>query len=191
MDDTDFDLLCKGLSAEEAKRMRKIVNEWCDGDENGFPVQLVLLTLAQLRAAASVPRAIADSRKWLEQHLAEYRRQTQSLVDGFVQTVQTGTGSFEASLSAHAKTMERTVNQIQAQLDVAEEVAGQVKSLMANATSQWEHVRARATAECERLRQISTDLDNRFAWQVMLQIAAFFLLVSGISVLAGHYLWKH
>ncbi len=181
MDDTDFDLLCKGLSAEEAKRMRKIVNEWCDGDENGFPVQLVLLTLAQLRAAASVPRAIADSRKWLELHLAEYRRQTQSLVDGFNQTVQTSIGNFETSLSAHASTMERAVNQIQAQLDVAEEVAGRVNSLMANATSQWEHVRARATAECERLQTVSNDLQDRFAWRKIIWWCAWTLVAFGLG----------
>jgi hypothetical protein len=38
----DFDLLCKGLSADEAKLFRKILAEWSDGDENGFPVQLAL-----------------------------------------------------------------------------------------------------------------------------------------------------
>ena len=53
MEDTDFDLLCDGLSADEAKRMRKILAEWSDGDENGFPVQLALLTRAQWRAAAA------------------------------------------------------------------------------------------------------------------------------------------
>ena len=52
MEDTDFDLLCVGLSPDEAKRMRKILAEWSDGDENGFPVQLALLTRAQWHAAA-------------------------------------------------------------------------------------------------------------------------------------------
>ena len=55
MEDTDFAFLCNGLSSDEAKRMRKILAEWCDGDENGFPVQLVMLTRAQWRAAALVP----------------------------------------------------------------------------------------------------------------------------------------
>ena len=31
---------------------RKMLAEWSDGDENGFPVQLALLTRAQWRAAA-------------------------------------------------------------------------------------------------------------------------------------------
>ena len=80
MEDTDFDLLCVGLSPDEAKRMRKILAEWNDGDENGFPVQLAMLTRAQWQAAASIPRSLNDSRKWLELHLAEYRRQTAELV---------------------------------------------------------------------------------------------------------------
>jgi hypothetical protein len=76
MDDTCFDLLCKDLSADEAKLFRKMMAEWSDGDENGFPVQLALLTRAQWRAAALVPQAVNESRKLIELHLAEYRRQT-------------------------------------------------------------------------------------------------------------------
>jgi chemotaxis protein histidine kinase CheA len=191
LDRDDLAALCKGMTRDEVERVHRLLHEWGIGPEDSFPVQLALLTLAQLKAAASVPRSIADSRKWLELHLAEYRRQTQSLLDDFNQTVQTGTRDFDTSLSAHTKTIENTVQQIQAQLDVAEEVAARIKSLMANATSQWEHVRARATAECERLQKISNDLQDRFAWRVMLQFAAFFLLVSIVSVMAGHYLWKH
>ena len=36
MDDTCFDLLCQGMSAEEAKLFRKMLAEWCDGDEDSF-----------------------------------------------------------------------------------------------------------------------------------------------------------
>ena len=88
MEDTDFDFLCNGLSAAEAKRLRKILAEWSDGDENGFPVQLVMLTRAQWRAAALVPQAVNESRKLIELHLAEYRRQTKALMDGFSSTLK-------------------------------------------------------------------------------------------------------
>jgi len=60
MEDTDFDSLCAGLSADEAKLFRKMLVEWSDGDENGFPVQLALLTRAQWRAAALVPQAVNE-----------------------------------------------------------------------------------------------------------------------------------
>jgi hypothetical protein len=35
---------------------------------------LMRLTVGTTPAAASVPRAVADSRKWLEQHLAQYQQ---------------------------------------------------------------------------------------------------------------------
>ena len=40
MDETNFDALCEGASPQEAKRLRKILSEWCQGDEDSFPVQL-------------------------------------------------------------------------------------------------------------------------------------------------------
>lgn len=186
----DLVALCEGMTREQVDRVHWLLHEWSTGPEDSFPVQLSLLTLAQLRAAASVPRSITDSRKWLEQQLADYRRQTQSLMESFNQTMQIKIGGFETALSSNAKTIENAANQIQAQLDVAEEVAGRVKSLMANATSQSEHVRARAAVECDRLHEISNDLQDRIAWRVMLRWSIFFLLISAISVLAGHYLWK-
>ena len=57
--------------------------ECYDGDENSFPVQLPLLTRAQWHAAALVPQAVNDSRKLIEAHLVEYRRQTKGMIDGF------------------------------------------------------------------------------------------------------------
>ena len=74
--------------SEEVDRVHRFLHEWGTGPENSFPVQFVLLTRAQLRAAASIPRAIAESRKWLEQHLAEYRRQTADLVTIFLPSVK-------------------------------------------------------------------------------------------------------
>ena len=53
MDNTYFDALCEGATPGEAKRLRKLLAEWCDGDEESFPVQLALLTRAQWRAAAT------------------------------------------------------------------------------------------------------------------------------------------
>ena len=191
LDKDDLAALCEGMTKYQVDRVHRLLHEWGVGPEDSFPAQLSLLTLAQLRAAANVPRSITDSRKWLEQHLAEYRRQTQSLVDGFNQMVQTGTHDFGASLSLHAKTIEGAANQIQSQLDDAKFVAKYIKSIMDSAASQWKDIKASTTAQCERLEQVSDDLQDRFAWRVILQLAIFFLLVSGISVLAGHYLWKH
>jgi methyl-accepting chemotaxis protein len=73
MMDTDFDLLCDGVNPAEAKRLRKILAEWCSGDENSFPVQLALLTKAQWRAIARMPHIMRDSQKEWQQDQASHR----------------------------------------------------------------------------------------------------------------------
>src|ERR1022692_958275 len=97
MDDTCFDLLCKDFSVEEARLFRKMMVEWSDGDENGFPVQLALLTRVQWRAAALVPQAINDSCQLIELHLAEYRRQTKVMLDDFSTTLKAQSEEFKAA----------------------------------------------------------------------------------------------
>ncbi|HEX3719416.1 MAG TPA: hypothetical protein VH595_15790 [Verrucomicrobiae bacterium] len=73
MIDTDFDLLCEGMNPTEAKRLRKILAEWCSGDENSFPVQLALLTKAQWRAVAHLPHVPRDSQIQWQQDQASHR----------------------------------------------------------------------------------------------------------------------
>ena len=191
LDKDDLAVLCEGMTRDQVDKVHRLLHEWRVGPEDSFPTQLSLLTLAQLRAAASVPRSIADNRKWLEQHLAEYRRQTQSLLDDFRQTIQTETHGFTATMSLHAKTVENAASQIQARFEDAEFVAKSIKSLMDRAASQWEVIKADIKVQCDQLEQISDDLQDRFAWRVILEFAAFFLLVLGLGILGGHYLWKH
>jgi hypothetical protein len=45
--------------------------------------------------------------------------------------------------------------------------------------------------QCERLEEVSNDLQDRFAWRVMLKMAIGGLLVFGFGVLCGHFLWTH
>ncbi len=66
MEDSDFDILCEGASAEEAKRLRRVLAEWFAGDEHGFPLQFVLITRAQWRAAAKVSEHIRTECRSLE-----------------------------------------------------------------------------------------------------------------------------
>ena len=73
MIDTDFDLLCDGANPAEAKCLRKILAEWCSGDENSFPAQLALLTKAQWRTAARLPYVVKESQKELEKAQASHR----------------------------------------------------------------------------------------------------------------------
>jgi hypothetical protein len=85
MIDTDFDLLCDGTNPAEAKCLRKILAEWCSGDENSFPVQLALLTKAQWRAVARLPHVVKDCQKELEKahtcHRALFSEQFNSAME--------------------------------------------------------------------------------------------------------------
>lgn len=187
MDDTDFDFLCEGLSAGEAKRLRKIFREWCDGDENDFPVQLALLTRAQWRMAASVPRSLHDGRKWLELHLADYRQQTNATVNGFCRTAVTQTEELKTVVGNHAKAITQAANRINVQLADAEAVAQHVKALMESAASEWKRIMTSTTAERERLEKVAKDLDDRFAWRQVLWGAFWFSLTFGFGLLLGLY----
>jgi hypothetical protein len=181
LDKDDLAVLSANMSKDEVDRVHRLLHEWGVGPEDSFPVQLALLTRAQLRVAASVPRSINDSRKWLEQHLVEYRRQTQLLLDGFNQTVQTRTRDFETAASLHSKTVENAANQIQLQLDDAKFVAKHIKSLMDSAAFQWKDIKTSTTAQCEQLEEVSNDLQDRFAWRKIIWWAAWTLVAFGLG----------
>ena len=180
MEDTDFDSLCAGLSADDARRLRKIFVEWCDGDENGFPVQMALLTRAQWQAAASIPRSLNDSRKWLELHLAEYRRQTAVLVNDFSAASDDKIGAFEGIIQKYAETMEKVASGSHGHLAETEKAARQIKFELehgvAESKQELEKIRNDIQDERIRLEKARHDLDARMTWQERFQI---------IFVLAG------
>jgi len=73
------------------------------------------------------------------------------------------------------------------QLADAEVVASRIKSLMESAASEWRGIKGSTTAQCERLEQVSNNLQDRFAWRVMLRSVAWFLLALGYGICIGHY----
>ena len=73
------------------------------GRTDSFPVQLSLLTNAQWRVAASLPRLMDDAGNWLEQHLAEYRRQTAAITDDFAGMVDIKHGELKDIVRANTR----------------------------------------------------------------------------------------
>ena len=189
MDDTDFDLLIEGLPPEQAKRMRKILVEWCDGDEGGFPVQLAMLTRAQWQIAASVPRSVKDSRKLLEAYQTEHLRQFQALLPEFAGIARKQTDELKTVVANHATTVKQVTGEIRSKIRDAEAVAERTKVLMENATAEWQEIKATVTIQCERLQQISDELQERFAWRQILWAAFWFLLTLGFGIYLGHFGW--
>ena len=108
LDKDDLAVLCAGMTKDEVDRVHRLLHEWNIGPDSSFPVQLALLTCAQLRVAASVPRSLNDSRKWLELHLAEYRQQTAGLVKNFSTASDDQIEAFEGVVQKYAEAMEKT-----------------------------------------------------------------------------------
>ena len=135
MDKDDLAELLKGAPAEEVDRIHRFLHEWSIGPDSSFPVQLALLTKAQWRMAASVPRLLNDSRKWLELHLAEYRRQTAALAKQFGDTSSTALEAFETVVDSHTEALKKAVTQSSGHLEETEKAARQIKFELEHSTA--------------------------------------------------------
>ena len=189
LDRDDLAVLCQGMSRDEVDRVHRLLRDWDAGPDSSFPVQLALLTAAQLRAAASVPRSIAQGWQWLDQHLAEYRRQAKLLVDSFSNDMRGQVEELKTIPDEHAENLQAALSHIKFKLAEAERVAGKVNASLEKGVSEWKGIRTSATAQCQELRQVCDDLQNRFAWQVILEKTIWFLVILGNGILAGHYAW--
>jgi hypothetical protein len=185
MDNTDFDLLCKGLTVDEAKRFRKMLAEWGDGDENGFPVQLALLTRAQWQAAASIPRSLNDSRKWLELHLAEYRQQTAALVEGLSIVAKDQADELKNIVKAHTETVNQTSVSIRNQLWETAEAAKQIRKTLDDGVSAWNRARTGMAAESEKFQTACQELDGRITWRELRRDWLTLLGLIAIGIVIG------
>lgn len=183
LDKDDLAALLNGASAEEVDQIHRLLHEWNSGPDNSFPVQLALLTRAQWRMAATLPRTLKESRKLIELHLAEYRRQSKTIADELSVTACQQT----TELKAIGETVRQAAKKISGEIDSTEAVAGRVKSLMENASVEWRGIKAVTNAQCRHLEEISNQLQDRFAWRVMLRSVAWFLLALGYGIVIGHY----
>ena len=186
LDKDDLAALCAELATDEVDRIHRLLHEWSVGPDSSFPVQLSLLTKAQWRIAANLPRLMNDARKLIELHLAEYRRQSQVMADDFADMVDGQNKELKKNVEIHIQATRQAAEQINVQLADAEAVAKRVKSLMESAVSEWGKIKASTTAQCERLEQVSNDLQDRFAWRVILRTGAWLLLALGIGYCLGH-----
>ena len=190
-DKDDLAILCRDLTKEEVDRVHRLIHEWGIGPEDSFPVQFVLLTRAQLHAAASVPRSIADSRKWLEQHLAEYRRQTAALTDDFAGMVDIKHGELKDIVLKHAETVKRDALFVSNRLVDANEVAKSIQKNLQCAAAEWNQSQDALERERQRFEKVCRKLDEAINlrgvhWYIIGTLAACV-----VALLIGHYVWHH
>ena len=188
MEDTDFDLLCKGLSADEAKLFRKILKEWCDGDENSFPVQLALLTRAQWQAAALIPQAITDSGKLIELHLAECRRHVSAIVKNLSTVADLNAVELKGIIKTHTETVNQASVDARNRLWETEEVAKRITGQLNSGFSEWKKAKDDFAAERLNLEKERKELATRSQLRDSIFVGVIFFGAIAGGMLLEYYL---
>jgi hypothetical protein len=191
LDKDDLAVLCRDMTKEEVDRIHRFLHEWGIGPEDSFPVQFVLLTRAQLRAAASIPRAITDSRKWLEQHLAEYQRQTAALTDDFVGMVDIKHGELKDIVLKHAETVKRDALFVSNRLVDANDVAKSIQKNLQAAAAEWNQSQDALERERQRFEKVCRKLDAAINLRGVHWYIIGTLTACVVTLLIGHYVWHH
>jgi hypothetical protein len=191
MDRDDLAILCDGMSREEVDRIHRLLYEWSTGPEDSFPTQLSLLTRAQFKAAAAIPRFIADNKKWLDAHLAEYRRQTAAVTDGFASMVDKKHGDLKDIVLKHVETVKRDAFFVSSRLvDVNDVAKGIQKNLLA-AVAEWNQSKDALVQERQRFEKAYQRFNEAVKLRGIFWYIVGTLAASIISVLIGHYVWRH
>ena len=191
MDKDDLAILCRDLTKAEVDRVHRLIHEWSIGPEDSFPAQFSLLTRAQFKAAASIPRSIADSKKWLELHLAEYRKQTAALTNDFAGMVDVKHGELKDIVVKHAEVVKRDALFVSNRLVDANDVAKSIQKNLQCAAAEWNQSQEALARERQRFEKVCQKLDDAVNlrgvhWYIIGTLAACVA-----ALLIGHYVWHH
>jgi len=182
-DDTDFDVLCEGASPAEAKQLRKLLADWCDGDENAFPVQLALLTKAQWRAAARTALAVNDARELLLAKLEERQRGFQSAFDEFDAVTRARLDVLQKIETQDSAKRREAVAAIESQMLKAQAVATMIGTDLEKARAVWSRAKDEFDAARAKLESAEHQLQSR--WNVRDWIVLALLLLMAALIGAG------
>jgi Skp family chaperone for outer membrane proteins len=185
----DLAILSRDLTKAELDRLHRLIHKWSIGPEDSFPAQLSLLTCAQFKAAASIPRAIADSRKWLEQHLAECRRQTAALTDDFAGMVDIKHGELKDIVLKHAETVKRDTLFVSNRLVDANDVAKSIQNNLQAAAAEWNQSQDALERERQRFEKVCRKLDEAINLRGVHWYIVGTLSACVVALLIGHYVW--
>jgi len=185
MNDTDFDALCDGASPVEAKRLRKLLAEWCDGDEHSFPVQLALITRAQWHAAAKIPRLVNESCGLLERKFSEHRQQTAALIKSFADTADTKNKALATIVASHTEATRKAVSDMRGQLLNTEATARHIQNELEQGALAWKQAKADFEDERKKLEATRKQLESRLNWRDWLWFALALIGLIGIGIVIG------
>jgi hypothetical protein len=187
MEQNDFDFLCKDLSADEVRQLNKALKDWCNGDENSFPVQLALLTRAQWRAAAQVPVQMKQTLELLDQKLAEYRQQTGTLLKSFNAAVNTKTKELEDILGGQRDEANVVLADLSVHTANAKAAADELQEQLRKGQYEMKRILEFTETERKRLDKAVREYDEqRSQWTIL-----WFILLLGAVLVIGYLLGKY
>ena len=143
-------------------------------------MQLVLLTRAQWRAAATVPLAVNEARKLLDLQLAEQRRQITTLVKAYEQATAAKAGELKTIVADHATNAAKTVAEMRAQLGNAGEVAQRIRTEIEGGAEKWNSATMEFERSIKRLTQLCADLQAR-PWRSHWVLVILLLLATFVA----------
>jgi len=188
MNDTCFDLLCKDMSAEEAKLFRKMLADWCDGDEDSFPVQLALLTCAQWRAAAEMPLTLQKIIAVFEARVAGHQKQMTALMITLGNAGDDKIKAFEDTVATHTEAMEAVAAKSGGHLAETEKFAREIRSQMEYGLRESDRITKAFVDERHRLQEARRDYERSMEWrELFLRFMAYLGATAG-GILIGYFL---
>ena len=190
MDDTDFDLLCKGLTPDEAKQLRKIFREWSGGDENDFPVQLALLTRAQWRAAAQMPVTLQKMVAAFETKLAAQQQQQAALMKTLREAGDEKIRAFDNTVAFHTEAMKKVAAKNCEHLDETEKFAREIRKQMEAGLRETDRITKSFVDERHRLEEACRKYEQSMEWREFFNELGMFILVAIGGGLFG-YFFRH
>jgi hypothetical protein len=161
MDKNDLAALLIDAPADEVDQIHRLLYEWSVGPDSSFPVQMSLLTKAQWRIAANLPRLMNDSRKLIELHLAEYRRQTAELVKNLSAVGEDQADEFKNVVKAHTEALNQASGSFRSQLKSIGAFTQDIRKHLDDGISSYNHIKTDLKAGGEMFRKTCEDLDGR------------------------------
>jgi hypothetical protein len=161
MDKNDLAALLIDAPADEVDQIHRLLYEWSVGPDSSFPVQMSLLTKAQWRVAANLPRLMNDASKLIELHLAEYRRQTSDLVNNLSAVGEEQTDELKNVIKAHTEALNLASGSFRSQLKSIGAFAQDIRKHLDDGISSYNRVKTELEAGREMFRKTCEDLDGR------------------------------
>jgi hypothetical protein len=159
MDKNDLAALLIDAPAAEVDQIHRLLHEWSVGPDSSFPVQMSLLTKAQWRIAANLPRLMNDSRKLIELHLAEYRRQTAELVKNLSAVGEDQADEFKNVVKAHTEALNQASGSFRSQLKSVGAFTQDIRKHLDDGVSSYNHIKTDLKVGREMFLKTCEDFD--------------------------------